>query len=495
MLGRFFSGDPSKILAKCLAADSFEAALKSAVSLEKHPEPYAQGLLACLPKAINLGQLEQASRRLTALGAGEELRQAHLAGLVQALPRAPFEERCALARYIGQLGPGARFGQTFLLCALSSQPESSAAPILGVLDSLALEECDERAQFEVAKTISNLTPRMEDCRQAVELAERLPRLAGFASREDIRQAYARALANASSLATTSAEAEGVYERLKQHPDAEGDFVSHQAARALVNAAALLENPADAGRLRYLLPPGPGRDAIMEQAGKRHPRNQPVLPGLVFASPSEAPPFAMAVFQAAGHDRVDELREVSLKMPGALKSLGIGSQNLLHCAAQNGALRAVQYLISQGLDVNAGTTGTNVTPLLFAARGGHTDIARVLIEHGVDVNAAISAHDPRYPGMTALDAARASGNEALARLLLEAGAQEAPVFIVGIEFVGPGVTDQGLNLDLKAASEDEARAKASSAVQGMLEGEQKAQLESALGVRIEGFRIVEVRRKH
>jgi ankyrin repeat protein len=53
----------------------------------------------------------------------------------------------------------------------------------------------------------------------------------------------------------------------------------------------------------------------------------------------------------------------------------------------------------------------ITALIYAARGGHTEIARLLVENHADVN-------KQYDGMTALMYAAQGGHFEIARLLVE-----------------------------------------------------------------------------
>ena len=56
-----------------------------------------------------------------------------------------------------------------------------------------------------------------------------------------------------------------------------------------------------------------------------------------------------------------------------------------------------------------------TPLHFAARDGHVDVAKVLLQNGVDLNAATKYKD------TALHTAAEKGHFDIVKVLLEKGA--------------------------------------------------------------------------
>ncbi len=81
------------------------------------------------------------------------------------------------------------------------------------------------------------------------------------------------------------------------------------------------------------------------------------------------------------------------------------------AAEEGDLKSVQSMLSEGHDVN--TRGFfKVTPLMYAVTGGHADIVRLLLQQPtLDPNMMNSG------GTTALMAAARQGNVEILRLLL------------------------------------------------------------------------------
>ena len=106
----------------------------------------------------------------------------------------------------------------------------------------------------------------------------------------------------------------------------------------------------------------------------------------------------------------------------------GQTALMWAAAYNNAA-AVYALAEQGADIHARTENpsrspgrafsyappTGFTPLLFAARAGHLETARVLLDAGADVNDTVS------DGQSALVVAAANANWELAGYLLDRGA--------------------------------------------------------------------------
>jgi ankyrin repeat protein len=79
------------------------------------------------------------------------------------------------------------------------------------------------------------------------------------------------------------------------------------------------------------------------------------------------------------------------------------------AAADGKIEQVKLLISEGADVNEKTT-TGDTPLHYAVRYGHEDVAELLISKGADVNAKSKF------GYTPLDLAVMRGYTEIAELL-------------------------------------------------------------------------------
>lgn len=90
------------------------------------------------------------------------------------------------------------------------------------------------------------------------------------------------------------------------------------------------------------------------------------------------------------------------------------RSALGCAASNGAVKLMTYLITQGADVNL-TDKSGWTPLHHAAHRKHPEAILKLLQNGSSVTAKTEY------GYTALHLAAASRNAALAEMLLRAGA--------------------------------------------------------------------------
>ncbi|CAK7210845.1 hypothetical protein SBRCBS47491_000916 [Sporothrix bragantina] len=88
---------------------------------------------------------------------------------------------------------------------------------------------------------------------------------------------------------------------------------------------------------------------------------------------------------------------------------------LSFAAEGGHEAVTRLLLEKGADVEAKDNYDGWTPLLLAAKQGHEAVARLLLENGANVDAKDE------DGQTPLSFAAEEGHEAVARLLLENGA--------------------------------------------------------------------------
>jgi hypothetical protein len=85
------------------------------------------------------------------------------------------------------------------------------------------------------------------------------------------------------------------------------------------------------------------------------------------------------------------------------------------AAHRGDVPALEQAVARGMPVDAIERATGMTPLMWAARGGHIDAARWLLAHGADVDAC----SPYGPAL--VHAATSDGSTPMIRFLLEHGA--------------------------------------------------------------------------
>ena len=136
----------------------------------------------------------------------------------------------------------------------------------------------------------------------------------------------------------------------------------------------------------------------------------MLEALVDAGPE------LDVFEAAAlgaEERLDDLLAQDAALVYAKAGDGFTP---LHLAAFFGHPGTAKLLVERGADVSAvADNAMRVRPLHSAAAADCAEIVELLLAHGADPNVQ------QESGHTALDAARQNGNDALAELLLRAGA--------------------------------------------------------------------------
>jgi ankyrin repeat protein len=97
--------------------------------------------------------------------------------------------------------------------------------------------------------------------------------------------------------------------------------------------------------------------------------------------------------------------------------------LLHLAAHNGQLAAVELLLRLGLDVNGRERGDNTYPMHWAAAGGHLDVVRRLADAGGDVVGSGDDHELQVIGWaTCWDGGHDAAHRAVADFLVSRGAR-------------------------------------------------------------------------
>lgn len=97
--------------------------------------------------------------------------------------------------------------------------------------------------------------------------------------------------------------------------------------------------------------------------------------------------------------------------------------LLHLAAHNGQLAAVELLLRLGLHVNGREQGDNTYPMHWAAAGGHLDVVRRLADAGGDVVGSGDDHELQVIGWaTCWDGGDDDAHRAVADFLVSRGAR-------------------------------------------------------------------------
>ncbi|MDX6505444.1 MAG: uncharacterized protein QOG06_88 [Gaiellaceae bacterium] len=126
---------------------------------------------------------------------------------------------------------------------------------------------------------------------------------------------------------------------------------------------------------------------------------------------------LSVFEAAAFGRVERLEELLREDSSAATALSDDGFTALHLAIFGGQEEAARMLLEHGADPNAVSKNENVRvpPLGTAAFVRSVPLARLLLDSGADVNGRGDG------GFAALDAARQNGDDELAQLLLERGA--------------------------------------------------------------------------
>jgi uncharacterized protein len=126
---------------------------------------------------------------------------------------------------------------------------------------------------------------------------------------------------------------------------------------------------------------------------------------------------LSVFEAAAFGRGERLREILRDDPSQATALSDDGFTALHLAIFGRQEEATHVLLEHGADPNALATNENVRvpPLGTAAFVRSVPLARLLLDSGAEVNGRGDG------GFTALHSAAQNGDEELARLLLERGA--------------------------------------------------------------------------
>jgi len=123
-----------------------------------------------------------------------------------------------------------------------------------------------------------------------------------------------------------------------------------------------------------------------------------------------------VHEASMTGKLQVVRNLLASHRYKVDSLSRDGFSALHLASFFGHREIVQYLLTNGADVNVlANNATKVRPLHSAVAHNHFEISKALIDHGADVNAR------QQGGFTPLHEAAFGGSVDVAALLLEHGA--------------------------------------------------------------------------
>lgn len=126
---------------------------------------------------------------------------------------------------------------------------------------------------------------------------------------------------------------------------------------------------------------------------------------------------LTVFEAAAFGRLERLRQILAEDPAQATAFSDDGFTALHLAIFGGQEEAARLLLERGADPNVLSTNdaVKVPPLATAAFVRSTSLAQLLLDSGADVNGRGEG------GFVTLHSAAQNGDEELAHLLLERGA--------------------------------------------------------------------------
>jgi uncharacterized protein len=128
---------------------------------------------------------------------------------------------------------------------------------------------------------------------------------------------------------------------------------------------------------------------------------------------------LEIEDAAAAGRLDRVKEIVEANPALARSFSPDGFPVVALAAVFGQFEVARYLAEKGADINAvATNGTGYNALTGAVASGHTAIAKWLLETGANANYHYG------PGYTPLLNAAADGRLELIKLLLAHGADAA-----------------------------------------------------------------------
>lgn len=153
-----------------------------------------------------------------------------------------------------------------------------------------------------------------------------------------------------------------------------------------------------------------------------------------ANPDVANDYGITPLSLACTNRNGDMVELLLDAGANANAEKWSGESVLMECVRTGATDAVAALLNAGAIPNVSEDKMGQTPLMWAAAGGHAEITKLLLDHGADISPKTLASEDRVPntcricewkpspgGFTALMFAARAGNIDTARLLLDAGA--------------------------------------------------------------------------
>eukprot|EP00887_Chlorella_sp_A99_P005549 scaffold1.g5549.t1 len=127
-------------------------------------------------------------------------------------------------------------------------------------------------------------------------------------------------------------------------------------------------------------------------------------------------FAKSAAAAASRGDLAAVRAIVARQPAQVHNDGYGGSSgytPLHYAAREGHADVAEFLLASGADINAATRSGGAAPLHRAAYTGRAGVVRLLLRHGAD----LSLQDA--DGQTAAHKAAAGGHQDVLAVLLAA----------------------------------------------------------------------------
>jgi len=144
-----------------------------------------------------------------------------------------------------------------------------------------------------------------------------------------------------------------------------------------------------------------------------------------------------LFEAARTGDVATLKSILDTQPDKLHVRSSPYEHtLLHTAAHNGHLAAVELLLERGLDVNVREKGDNTYPMHWAGAAGHLDVVRRLADAGGDVIGHGDDHELEVIGWTTCwNEADDDAHRAVAEFLVSRGARHHIFSAIAMNLAG------------------------------------------------------------